>query len=327
VASRKFLVRNYAMVHTWISTGFSTRGCQNWLQTIFQIGKKEIFSGHCDTSITNQKTPFKVILITPIRNLHRTIVSFVSRRQIGADLPNGPVFVTKQQYFANNINTMPCLSKKKQYMKALARKFSFRLFMRGQRELLEEEDSIEDAVDLALAQHIQKCESKRYLFHRSHYREGECCFDADLQLDESSHSQGESTASEQAGKMAWLTDDEFLQKYRMSCQSFFRVLSEIQDHEVFQPKSKSGRKQAPVAHQLMVFLKYIGTEGTGGSNANQRHVFHIGYGTSHEYRKRVLRAILSLRDKFVFWPDEAERIKIAREIHKEYHFPHLRWNS
>jgi DDE superfamily endonuclease len=72
----------------------------------------------------------------------------------------------------------------------------------------------------------------------------------------------------------------------------------------------------------MVFLKFLGTEASGASNANQCHVFAIGYDTSDKYRKRVTRAILSLRNRFVYWPDEEERKQIGREIHKLYDFPH-----
>ena len=41
-----------------------------------------------------------------------------------------------------------------------------------------------------------------------------------------------------------------------------------------------GRSQAPVVNQVMVFLKFLGTEGTGGNGHNQRQTFAIGYGTS-----------------------------------------------
>jgi DDE superfamily endonuclease len=83
-----------------------------------------------------------------------------------------------------------------------------------------------------------------------------------------------------------------------------------------------GCKQAPVAHQLLVFLRYIGTEGSGGSNANQRHVFAIGYRTSEVCRRRVTQAILSLREKYLTWQREEEHQQIALEIHKLYNFPH-----
>jgi DDE superfamily endonuclease len=215
---------------------------------------------------------------------------------------------------------MPRLSKKQRYLQALGKRFSIRLLCRGHRTLVDEEDSVEDAVDVALAMAIRNGERKRYLFRRSCYRKGTDVFEADLQEEESVSS--EESGVTEAASMPWLTDEEFLQKYRMSRESFSRLLALIEDHPIFQPKSKKGRRQAPVAYQLMVFLKFLGTEGTGGSNTNQRHTFRIGYGTSGVYRKRVMRAILSLRDDFVSWPDEKERVQIAREIHTLYDFPH-----
>jgi hypothetical protein len=50
----------------------------------------------------------------------------------------------------------------------------------------------------------------------------------------------------------WLSDDEFLQKYRVSRKSFEAILSLIEDHEVFTSKT---RTMAPPQYQLMVFLK------------------------------------------------------------------------
>jgi hypothetical protein len=59
-----------------------------------------------------------------------------------------------------------------------------------------------------------------------------------------------------------LNDAEFLQKYRMSRRSFDFLLNMIKDHPVFH--TAKVRKQAPVAFQLMTWLKYVGTEGNGG---------------------------------------------------------------
>ena len=136
------------------------------------------------------------------------------------------------------------------------------------------------------------------MFRRSRNRKGHDRFTVDLQAEVFSVD-NDSVYTDELPTIAWLTDEEFLHKYRMSRPSFFRILDLIKDHKLFQPKTKRGRKQAPVAHQLMVFLKFLGTEGAGSSNANQRHMFAIGYGTSGVYRKRVLKAILSLRESYL----------------------------
>jgi DDE superfamily endonuclease len=204
----------------------------------------------------------------------------------------------------------------------LGRRFKLRLFKRGFRTLIDEENSLEDAVDTAVAMAIRKGENRRYLFRKKHYRKGDDRFTLDLDDEYFSGAEDDDDSIEaEAAKMPWLTDDEFLHKYRMSRESFHRVLHAIEDHDVF-ATGKRGRNQAPVAHQLMVFLKFLGTEGAGGSNANMRHVFAIGYGTAALYRKRVTKAILSLRKKYYYWPDAEERQLIAREIHQLYDFPH-----
>ena len=51
----------------------------------------------------------------------------------------------------------------------------------------------------------------------------------------------------------------------------------------------------------MVLLKFLGTEGTGGSNANLRSVFGIGEGTVNLYRDCVVQALLNLKDTVVSW--------------------------
>jgi hypothetical protein len=115
------------------------------------------------------------------------------------------------------------------------------------------------------------------------------------------------------GTPPWLSDTEFLEKYRMHRESFHALVKKIKDHPVF--KSRKGKtKQEPVEYQLMVFLMYIGTSGSGASNPRLRNAFGIGRGTSELYKRRVVKAIRSLRGGIIFWPDEAERKAIATRI-------------
>ena len=72
----------------------------------------------------------------------------------------------------------------------------------------------------------------------------------------------------------------------------------------------------------MVFLFYIGTEGSGANNAGQRNTFAISQGVAQIYRERVTAAILALSDTYLYWPDADERRKIAYEINVLYNFPH-----
>ena len=92
--------------------------------------------------------------------------------------------------------------------------------------MADEEDSIEDAKDLALAKAIQQAEERRYLFRKLNYRKGNTQFAADLVEEEdcscsnSEEEHGNDSEVQQiekeASKMPWLTEEEFIQKYRVS---------------------------------------------------------------------------------------------------------------
>ena len=87
----------------------------------------------------------------------------------------------------------------------------------------------------------------------------------------------------------------------------------------------NGRDQADVAHQLMVLLKFLGTKGSGGSNANLQSVFGIGEGTVNLYSDRVVQAILRLKDSVVTWPDKDERNLIAGLVPQGLQMAKLCW--
>lgn len=179
----------------------------------------------------------------------------------------------------------------------------------------DDEDSLEDMKDLAITVCLSELRKRRYYQRPPKYRKSPAAqrFETDLNEEILSDS---STSS---GEMPWLTDDEFLQKFRVTRTGFKFILDKIKDHSVFETKTK---RMAPPEHQLMVFLKYIGTEGAGASNANQRQTFGVGYGSAHNYRKRVTAALRSLSDEYIRWPDSNERQTISQEIQREYDFPH-----
>ena len=139
------------------------------------------------------------------------------------------------------------------------------------RTIVEEDDSVEDAKDVVFASMIHEAESHRYLFHNQNYRKSPYDrFKEDLDGCEDSDDEEDEAILNKAAKLPWLTEDEFLQKRRMSRKSFNHVLNEIKIHSVFKKlECKSGHPQTPVPNQLMVFLKYLGTEGNGASAPNQ----------------------------------------------------------
>jgi hypothetical protein len=74
----------------------------------------------------------------------------------------------------------------------------------------------------------------------------------------------------------WLNDADFKDKYCLTHSCFWLIVALIEDHPVFQIMK---RKQAPVEHQLMMLLCFLGTEGNGMSNRKGRSMFCAGKGT------------------------------------------------
>jgi hypothetical protein len=106
----------------------------------------------------------------------------------------------------------------------------------------------------------------------------------------------------------------------MSKRSFNGLVKLIEGHPVFK-RGKRGASQAPPAHQLMVLLKYLGTQGTGASNPDLRNLFRFGRGSSDLYKTRACEAILSLSARYYSWPDEDEKEKISERIYRKYGIP------
>ncbi len=105
----------------------------------------------------------------------------------------------------------------------------------------------------------------------------------------------------------------------MSKKNFDGVLTRVQGNPVFNVGHK---KQAPPAYQLMVFLKYVGTDGNGASSSSQRSTVAIGYGTAALYYQRVTKTLRSLLSEYIRWPNANYRVEIAQEIQCSYNFPH-----
>jgi len=217
---------------------------------------------------------------------------------------------------------MPRTSLKKRHIGELYTVLRRRLLSRFHRTVLDDDDSLEDAKDSALASVIREAESRRHLFRSPICRKGKDRFTQDPDLNDGDDEEDENIEVE-AASLPWLNDEEFLQKCRMSRECFGFVLDLIKDHFVFKKiEGKSGRSQTPVVNQLMVFLKCVGMEGSGANGPNQHNTFDIGKGTSGLFCRRVIKAICALRDRFLFWPDEQERKVLARLTYEEFGFPH-----
>jgi DDE superfamily endonuclease len=212
---------------------------------------------------------------------------------------------------------MPRVSKRAQAISCLNSLLNKRIIGRSIRMLDDDNDSLEDIKDLATAVCLSEVRKRRYLNRSSRYRKSPAIERFNTDLDDIGYHSGSS--SESSYELPWLTDDEFLQKYRVTRSSFQVLLNKIKDHSIFESKTK---RMAPPQYQLMVFLKYVGTEGSGANNSNQRNTFGVGYGTSDVYRDRVTQALVELAPQYITWPNAEERKAISRSIQNKFDFPH-----
>ena len=104
----------------------------------------------------------------------------------------------------------------------------------------------------------------------------------------------------------------------MSRENFTALHDLIKNHPVFAP-GLARRKQNSSVSQLMLLLHYLGHESMTAFSS--RASYHIGYGTHYHHIKRVVKAICSLRDRVIAWPDEAERKQISARMNKNHDFP------
>lgn len=163
---------------------------------------------------------------------------------------------------------------------------------------------------LVQAQIVNLMQSQRYSYRNKYrtWKRANSLYEQDVRVE------GSETGP------VWLSDEEFLQKYRMTRASFQYVLQQIQTHDVFRSGPK-GRKQRPVSYQLMTTLKALGSEGNAFSNPNLRHVFHNGRGTNSVYIKRVTIALRHVRGDFIRWPTDEEKDIIKAEIESTCNLP------
>jgi hypothetical protein len=206
---------------------------------------------------------------------------------------------------------MPRKSNKRSEEETLREIWEFRMIMKTMRLASGQESLIEDTTDQAYFLLYHDAYQKRYINRPGQYR---------TQLSTQSFHLDLQDSDDELDIRAFLTPTEFLQKYRMSRVAFYKLVSLIENHPIFGAGAR-GPQQASPAHQLMVFLKYIGTEGSGNSNPDLRSVFRTGRGTNEVFKNRVVKAIRSMRSTYYSWPDEEERRQISSRIHRAFDFP------
>jgi DDE superfamily endonuclease len=148
--------------------------------------------------------------------------------------------------------------------------------------------------------------SRRYLLQRASYRKRSSKFSVYLDSD---HVDG-------------FNDREFLFHFRMSRECFRQLVAEVKDHPIFKNDGDSrGCLPRPAEQQLLVLLKYFGSDGNSASNLNLGAFFGISKGAADSCRLRALQALISLEDRSYFWPNSEERKQISNRIRETYLFP------
>jgi hypothetical protein len=150
---------------------------------------------------------------------------------------------------------------------------------------------------------ITHIRDSRYLRNRTCRKQGLNVFLQDLSV---------------AGETFWMSEDEFLCKYRVTRDQLDRITGIIAEDPIFK-KPLRGFTQMPVKYQLMIWLHFIGHEGQ--TDSTQRDTFFVSRGMCNNARKRVVKAMNNIRNEYIHWPDADERKEISKRVEKEFHIP------
>jgi hypothetical protein len=91
----------------------------------------------------------------------------------------------------------------------------------------------------------------------------------------------------------------------------------IKSHSIF--KNLSINPQAPVALQLLVAIQRLGY-GNGVSTGRVSRLTGIAEGSVVLYTSRVFRALYSMKNEVICWPDSNERAIISSRYARKW-FP------
>ena len=111
-------------------------------------------------------------------------------------------------------------------------------------------------------------------------------------------------------------EGEFRQMVRMDQISFLQILQKIEDHPVFHNDSMVAQEKVWI--QLVVALNRFGCYGNGISIGRVARFAGISNGSVWNFTKRVITAIRSLTADYVYWPDEGQRIRIAKRFFQKH---------
>jgi hypothetical protein len=107
-----------------------------------------------------------------------------------------------------------------------------------EREVFDEQDSIQDDEDVHTSLILKRMKRTHYLFRKPTYRKCRNRFDLEDCLSEDSEN---------------FNDEEFLFSFHITRESFFLLLEEMQTKKAFIYSGKY-KKPRPIAYQLLVFI-------------------------------------------------------------------------
>jgi hypothetical protein len=163
------------------------------------------------------------------------------------------------------------------------------------RYFLNLDDEFEDMMEQAVLVEYMELNEKRYLFRPSKYQKKNV------------------NPSRRAYEMIHtnlLSDEEFLSHFRLSKTTFIEL-----HHRLYNGSDDcliKGRGSSEL--HLLVFLKYVGSNGNAASMSKMGKVFGISKGCFRNYVIRVMERILEHKDSTIFWPTEEEKREISRRI-------------
>jgi hypothetical protein len=114
-------------------------------------------------------------------------------------------------------------------------------------------------------------------------------------------------------------DCYFRQWCRVDKQTFWSIEAKIKDHPVF--GNNSPYSQHPVWVQLLVALFRFGGYGNHAGRVACARLHGISVGTVTNFTKRVMVALISLKDRWIHWPNADERQQISLRFERDYGLP------
>lgn len=108
---------------------------------------------------------------------------------------------------------------------------------------------------------------------------------------------------------AFISDEEtFSQTVRMTRENFDSLVTELEDHAVYQ--SKGLRPQSNFKVQIVLVLDRIGSRGIGNSVGRLAKTYGVSEGSVVKFTKRFFEAVSSLQTTYLSWPIEREKTEL-----------------